>query len=218
MHPELKLLRSSGSVGGPPDRVDTPQSWLTLPTDSSFQRSIQSFHRMKIKSLVRLIEFLSVCLCLALSCAGCKSTGEVQSKPSANQIFDEHTSGKTLVEAGLKQAKAENKDVILLFGANWCPFCRQLHGLIENDPAVHSLVQKRFVVVPLDVGTSAHNRNVSLIDKYGSNVFTDGTPSVVVLNADGRRLAPTKDNPWSAKNPIEASRVIGFLERAGSMN
>jgi len=149
-----------------------------------------------------------------LVAAGCQTTGPVNT--SAGDAFDEQTDGKVLVEVALDQARAENKKVILLFGANWCPYCRQLHALLENDPEVSALVRASFLVVPLDVGTSAHNRNTALIDRYGATVFSDGVPSVVVLDAGGKKLGPSKGNPWSAKNRIEAARVIQFLKQAGA--
>jgi len=128
-------------------------------------------------------------------------------------IFDEQTSGRELVRAAVAEAGATDRHVILLFGANWCPYCRKLHTLMESDPVVAPLVRDSFVVVPVDVGTSTRNRNTALIDRYDSNVFTDGTPSLVILDRDGNRVAPTDDNPWSARNPIEAERVRSFLAR-----
>ena len=153
-------------------------------------------------------------LAVSLLVHGCQSTGTESAANGGDSIFDEQTSGKSLVTAALAQAKAENKDVVLLFGANWCPYCRQLHKLMESNPAVREVVDRSFVVVPVDVGTSSRNRNTDLIDRYDSNVFTDGTPSVVILDADGKRIAPTKSNPWSAKNPIEEQRVLAFLKGA----
>lgn len=170
---------------------------------------------MNHKLLIRFSQTVIAAFALIILSTGCQTSPESAATSSANQIFDEHTSGKTLVSAALDEAKAENKKVILLFGANWCPYCRKLHALFENDPEVHALVDKEFVVVPIDVGTSTHNRNLNLIDKYHSNVFTDGTPSVVIVDANGKRLAPTDSNPWSAKNPIEAGRVLTFLKQAG---
>jgi thiol:disulfide interchange protein len=151
---------------------------------------------------------------LALATA-CQSPTATNSEASAGEPYDERTSGSDLVDAALQQALAGNKHVILLFGANWCPYCRQLHALLENDPQVSALVKESFVVVPIDVGTSSRNRNTSVIDRYGATVFTDGVPSVVVIDAKGKRLAPTRDNPWSAKNRIEADRVITFLKKGG---
>jgi thioredoxin-related protein len=149
---------------------------------------------------------------LLLGTSGCQTSGG--SGQAENDVFDESTSGRALVNAALESAKAGDQRVILLFGANWCPYCRKLHAMLESDPAVSPLVRESFVVVPIDVGTSARNRNTALIDRYDSNVFTDGTPSVVIINADGHRGAPTDDNPGSAKNPLEAERVKAFLTRA----
>lgn len=151
---------------------------------------------------------------LALA-TGCQSPTAPDAESSAGEPYDERTSGADLVAAALRQARDGNKHVILLFGANWCPYCRQLHALLDHDPEVSALVRSSFVVVPIDVGTSARNRNTNLIDRYGATVFTDGVPSVVVIDAQGNRLAPTRDNPWSAKNRIEAGRVLDFLRRAG---
>jgi len=153
-------------------------------------------------------------LTAALFVMGCQTSGHDPSAKSDDAVFDEHTSGKTLVSEALARAKAENKDVILLFGANWCPYCRQLHSLFESNPAVNAIVERSFIVVPIDVGTSSRNRNTDLIDRYDSNVFTDGTPSVVILDSAGKRIAPTKANPWSAKNPIEQEGIMAFLEAA----
>lgn len=145
----------------------------------------------------------------------CQAPTAMNTETSAGGPYDERTDGADLVRAALKEASAGNKRVILLFGANWCPYCRQLHALLESDPEVRALVRSSFVVVPLDVGTSARNRNTDLIDRYRAPVFTDGVPSVVVIDAEGRRIAPTSDNPWSAKDRIEAGRVMAFLRKAG---
>ncbi len=153
-------------------------------------------------------------LVAAIFALGCKTALD-PAVDARSRPFDEQTSGRQLVAAAVAQAKAEDRKVILLFGANWCPYCVQLHALLENDPAVSALVERSFVVVPIDVGTSARNRNVRLIDRYQANVFTDGTPSVVVIDAGGNRLAPTADNPWSARQRIEPGRVLKFLENAG---
>lgn len=159
-------------------------------------------------SIAALVVTIAV---MPLWVTGCRSGDEAKRTPAAAQMYDEETSGTVLVEAALARARAENRQVILLFGANWCPYCRQLHELLNNDPAVGAVVRQSFVVVPIDVGTSARNRNVNLIDRYGATVFSEGVPSVVVIDADGRRLAPTKANPWSSKDRIESARMLNFL-------
>ncbi len=162
---------------------------------------------------IEVIKLASSSLLLTglLAFSGCQSAGDPGQATA--KIFNEQVSGKTLVGEAMTRAKAENKQVLLLFGANWCPYCRALHGLLETDPAVREIVAQGFVVVPVDLGSSGGNRNTALADRYEAPVYTDGIPALVVTDADGKRVAPTKDNPWSAKNPIEAARVIAFLKQ-----
>lgn len=173
----------------------------------AFMTKFNTAYKSRLGAVATLIG-----LALATSC---QSPVAPDSKTSAGKPYDERANGADLVAAAIRQAADGNKHVLLLFGANWCPYCRQLHAMLEHDPAVSALVRSSFVVVPIDVGTSTRNRNTSLIDRYGATVFTDGVPSVVVIDTKGNRLAPTQDNPWSAKNRIEADRVIAFLRKAG---
>lgn len=172
-----------------------------------------SFTKHTMNALGSVKTTSGLLLLAALLSSGCQAPRSHDA--AGGGVFDEQTSGSALVKSAQDQARVENKKIILLFGANWCPYCRQLHALLANDPEVSALVRKSFVVVPLDVGTSARNRNAALIDRYGATVFSDGVPSVVVIDERGNKLAPTKDNPWSAKNRIEAGRVIQFLKQAG---
>jgi thioredoxin-related protein len=165
---------------------------------------------MKFKSSRTILA--AALLTSLLAGSGCQSTGEPSQ--ATVKIFDEQASGKALLSEAMTKAKAENKQVLLLFGANWCPYCRALHGVIETDAAVREVVAKGYVVVPIDLGSPGRNRNAALADRYEAPVYTDGIPALVVTDANGKRVAPTKDNPWSAKNPIDAHRLMAFLKKA----
>lgn len=138
------------------------------------------------------------------------------SEPSASdehQIFNETLPGRNLLQLGLGEAATENKRVLLLFGANWCPYCRALHGLLETDESIRALVEQNYAVVPIDVGTSARNRNTALVERYRAPIYTDGLPALVITDANGDRLHPSDGNPWSAQDPITPARVRAFLEK-----
>jgi len=157
---------------------------------------------------ITLLTMLSAGLLLS---TGCQSPGD--SGPAADKPFNDQVSGKALLDAALTRAQAENKRVLLLFGANWCPYCKALHGLLETDPALREIVATSYVVVPVDVGASGRNRNTALIDRYEAPVFKDGVPALVITDARGQRLAPNADNPWSLKDSTGVARVREFLEK-----
>ncbi|HAV62713.1 MAG TPA: hypothetical protein DCY13_10140 [Verrucomicrobiales bacterium] len=154
---------------------------------------------------------LVACLSALLVVTGCQNPPARVAAENGTVIFDEHTPGDRLVAAALEQARSQNRRVLLLFGANWCPYCRQLHHLLETDPQLAALVGRSFIVVPVDVGSSSRNRNTRLIDRYRATVFSDGIPALVVLAADGGQLAPTPANRWTARDPISADLLLSFL-------
>ena len=39
---------------------------------------------------------------------------------------------KAVLAAALKTAKAEQKSVLIHFGASWCTYCRQLDAMLES--------------------------------------------------------------------------------------
>lgn len=151
---------------------------------------------------------LSACLLFSTGCQSLGNSGATAGKP-----FNDQISGKALLDDALTRAQTENKRVLLLFGANWCPYCKALHGLLETDPALREIVATSYVVVPIDVGASGRNRNTALIDRYEAPVFKDGVPALVITDARGQRLAPNADNPWSLKDSTGVGRVREFLEK-----
>jgi thiol:disulfide interchange protein len=148
---------------------------------------------------------------ILLTGPGCQSTPEPEQ--SVQKPFNEQVNGKVLLDQALARAQAENKRVLLLFGANWCPYCKVLNGLTESDPRVREILEKSYVMARIDVGSTGKNRNTALIDRYEAPVFKEGIPALVITDARGKRLAPNRDNPWTLKDSTGADRFIAFLEK-----
>lgn len=96
--------------------------------------------------------------------------------------YDEKADGAGQIEAAGKVAKASGRRVLVVFGGNWCKWCRALDGLFAEDAAVKEALDQAFVVVHVNSDT-----NVPLNQKYG-NPFQYGFPVLVVLDADGKKL------------------------------
>ncbi|GIV21415.1 MAG: hypothetical protein KatS3mg023_3166 [Armatimonadota bacterium] len=84
-------------------------------------------------------------------------------------------------KAAIQQAVDEGKPVILLFSADWCPFCRQLERETLTDGEVARLA-KQFAVFRVDMTSSTlPPETAELARKYGA----EGLPTVAFLSKRG---------------------------------
>ena len=129
-------------------------------------------------------------------------------------IFDAGAKAETLIKDATVQAARENKRVLLLFGANWCPWCRRLHQALSSDPRVSERLRQHFILVYLDANTrNDRKRNAAVIERYG-NPLQYGLPVFVVLDAKGERLATQETASLSdptGKGTVE--KILAFLGR-----
>jgi thiol-disulfide isomerase/thioredoxin/uncharacterized protein (UPF0147 family) len=92
------------------------------------------------------------------------------------------------VDAAFKSAKASNKPVLLYWGAQWCPPCKQLKSAVFSRPDFIEK-SKLFVAVYLD-------GDLPDAQKWGDVFRVTGYPTVVVLKPDRTeitRIAGTMD-------------------------
>jgi protein disulfide-isomerase len=102
-------------------------------------------------------------------------------------IYDEKADAGRQIAAAITAASQPGKpvrNIVLVFGANWCPDC---HALDDNmhKPELAALIEKHFVVVKIDVGRMDKNLDVAL--KHGVPVKR-GIPAMAVLDSRGKLL------------------------------
>lgn len=122
--------------------------------------------------------------------------------------YNEHADAQSDVTRALNQAKASNKKVLVVFGANWCPDCRELDKALHGKSA--SLIDGKFVVVKVDVGR--FDKHMDIAKAYG-NPTKKGIPAAVVLNADNQVLYATKGGELSDARRMGDNGVYDFISK-----
>ncbi|HEV2677987.1 MAG TPA: thioredoxin family protein [Aliidongia sp.] len=91
--------------------------------------------------------------------------------------YDEAADAHQSLAAALAAAKASGKKVLVDFGANWCPDCRALGGIMSVDK-VQAYVAAHYEVAVIDVGR--FNKNLDIAAAYGVKIH--GIPTVMVID------------------------------------
>lgn len=126
-------------------------------------------------------------------------------------IYDVHADGSAQIAAALARATAEHKRVIVVFGANWCIWCRRLHNTLETDPTVSKILNDRFVLVDVDVNRrNGAPRNADAVARYG-NPTEFGLPVLVVLDSNGSRLHTEDSGDLEEAHGHSPRKIADFL-------
>jgi thioredoxin-like negative regulator of GroEL len=127
-------------------------------------------------------------LLLAAGIAGAASpVFAAEAAPALKPIYNEQADARAELNVALGQAAQQNKNVLVIFGANWCKDCRSLSEKMgAGELAAH--VDKRFVVLKVDVGR--FDKNTDLAQQMGVPL-KKGIPAVAVLKNDGTVASAT---------------------------
>ncbi len=130
------------------------------------------------------------------------------SKPANAAIYDENADAKKDIAAAMARAKKDNKRVLLMFGGNWCGWCRKLHGLFGSDPDVSRALLYEYELVMVDIGRWDKNQDVA--KEYGAPKSA-GVPFLIVLDYDGRVLARQETGVLEEGDGHSPEKVLTFL-------
>ena len=87
------------------------------------------------------------------------------------------------VETAVSQAQAENKNILLIVGGDWCIWCNYLESFIDTDNVVNQMLLENYLV--LKVNVSETNENEKFFSQYPE---VPGYPHLFVLDQNGEFL------------------------------
>ena len=123
-------------------------------------------------------------------------------------VYNEQADARADINVALSSAQAQRKNVLVVFGANWCGDCRALeHKMSEGSLAGH--VDKRFVIVKVNVGR--FDRNTDLAAQMGVPL-KKGIPAVAVLSPDGEVRSATSGGELADARSMGDEAVLKVFE------
>jgi thioredoxin 1 len=149
----------------------------------------------------------------ALACAllaGCRQAPEEtppSEEPGRAVIYPDGAQAKQDIAAALAQAGKEKKRVLLDFGGNWCGDCQVLE-IYFNAPANRALLERNYVLVPVNVGR--YDENLDLAAKYGIPLAR-GVPALAVLDPSGQLVYSQRNAEFESMGKVDPASVTAFL-------
>jgi thiol-disulfide isomerase/thioredoxin len=161
-----------------------------------------------------IMRLSSLVLLLALPLAACASggsaapaAGETLSATEEPKPFDETRDAMADVDAALDAAKASGKNVLVILGGNWCHDSRGF-AMRLADPSV-AAAANGYEVVFVDVGH--RDRNLDVPTRFAVTTLL-GTPTILVLSADGKLLNRASMHDWRNAAERSAEELRAYLE------
>jgi thiol-disulfide isomerase/thioredoxin len=133
------------------------------------------------------------------------------------------TSGKIMDDA-FKTAAKEKKNVMIIFHASWCGWCKKLEASI-TDPSCREFFDKHFVIRYLDILEKPDKKNLEnpdateVYNKFGGK--DQGVPYFLIFDKNRKLLADSKikaagdgpDKPMQNIGcPASEEEVVSFIK------
>jgi thioredoxin-related protein len=127
------------------------------------------------------------------------------------EIYDTKADPRADIAAAVERAGAAGKNVLVVFGANWCSWCRHLHGTFTGDDNVKKVLDQDYEVVRVNIGQ--WDTNVDLAEHYSVHLRETGIPCLSLLAGDGEWLAnhPPEDLETQDPEGYDGEKLAAFL-------
>lgn len=132
-------------------------------------------------------------------------------KPAKKPVYDEKADAKADIDAALARAAADNKRVLVVFGANWCGWCTLLSDLFKSDKGIAKTLLYEYEVVKVDIGK--WNKHTDISTRYEADLKGKGVPYLTVLDAAGKVLTNQDTGSLEDGKKHDPAKVQAFLDK-----
>ncbi len=144
----------------------------------------------------------------ALVATTAAQTGDVPAERGETpRPYHEGEDGHGPVARAVRQSRGDHRTVVVMFGGNWCIWCRRLDYSLTHDAVLAPIVQQSFRFVHVD---SRANR---ALDEELGHPTSHGVPVLVVLDESGHPVFTQDTGLLELGEGHSRTRVEAFLRR-----
>lgn len=122
-------------------------------------------------------------------------------------VYSNKADARKDVATAIAKAKVEGKNVMLMFGGNWCPWCKLFKETCLGDPKLAKLLTENYKRVCVGA-----RENKDMLIEYGNpNRF--GYPVFVILNSDGKPIHTQDSALLESGEKYSTKEIIAFFEK-----
>lgn len=114
------------------------------------------------------------------------------------------------INAALALAERDGKFVLIDLGANWCPDCLILSGMMKL-PVFEEFMEAHFVRVYVDVGK--FDQNMDVVAELGLSEQFTGIPMVVILTPSLKVINATTSSEWVTIGDRDPQDALNYFAR-----
>jgi len=124
-------------------------------------------------------------------------------------LYNAQADAKREIKEALEHAARTHKNVILVFGGNWCFDCHVL-DLAFHHPEIEPALKAHYIVVHVDIGE--YDKNLDIAERY-QVPLKKGVPALAVLAPDGKLLYSQQAGEFEAARALAPEDVLAFLKK-----
>ena len=130
-------------------------------------------------------------------------------KQPTTSIYDETADARHDIAAAISNAESSQKNIVLIFGANWCGDCHALHEQMHK-PELAAIIEQNFAVVDIDLGR--WDKNLDVAEQYHVPI-KHGIPALAVLGPKGNLLYAMDQGQFADARNMSYESIKEFFER-----
>jgi len=124
-------------------------------------------------------------------------------------IYTAGVDAHTEIKEALALAARQHKNVLIVFGANWCYDCHVL-DLAFHRPDLAGVLNRSYEVVHVDVGEG--DKNQDIMQQY-QVPMKKGIPAIAVLDPNGKLLYSQQGGEFEKARSLAPEDLLAFLNK-----